>query len=92
MIILGTLNEDAIDVRVYETWTGSRVAKTTLDVRAGAELIRARNALVAAGFIAGLEKDADGRFRVCLQGCDEPLEISRRHIARVRQLVKALQS
>ena len=51
-----------------------------------------RNALVAAGFIAGLERDADGRFRVCLQGVDELLEISRRHIARVRQLVKALQS
>ena len=51
-----------------------------------------RNALVATGFLAGLDKDTGGRTVVSLQGINDQLEVSRRHIAAVRRLVKALQS
>ena len=50
-----------------------------------------RNALVARAYLGGIEKDAEGHFRAVLQGVDEPLEISRRHIVAVRQCIKALQ-
>jgi two-component system response regulator AlgR len=51
-----------------------------------------RNALVARRYIAGLGKADDGHAQVSLAGVEQPLEVSRRHIADVRKLVKALQS
>ncbi len=48
-----------------------------------------RNALVAADFIAGLEKDAAGQCLVVLAGIDERLEVSRRHQAELRARLKA---
>ena len=51
-----------------------------------------RNALVARRYITGLAKDGDGHAQVSLAGMEETLEVSRRHIADVRKLVKALQS
>jgi len=51
-----------------------------------------RNALVARRYIAGLGKDGDGHAQVSLAGVEQTLEVSRRHIADVRRLVKALQS
>ncbi len=51
-----------------------------------------RNALVAVCYLCGLEKDAGGRFRVQLDGIDERLEVSRRHVAEVRRRIKLLQS
>jgi two-component system response regulator AlgR len=51
-----------------------------------------RNALVARRYIAGLGKDDDGHAQVTLDGIEQTLEVSRRHIADVRKLVKALQS
>jgi two-component system response regulator AlgR len=51
-----------------------------------------RNALVAVRYLCGLEKDAGGHFRVQLERVDEQLEVSRRHIADVRQRIKLLQS
>ncbi len=51
-----------------------------------------RNALVARRYISGLGKDKGGRAQVMLAGIDQTLEVSRRHIAAVRKLVKALQS
>jgi two-component system response regulator AlgR len=51
-----------------------------------------RNALVAARFLRGLEKDSSGHYRVLLDGVDECLEVSRRHVADVRQRIKLLQS
>jgi len=51
-----------------------------------------RNALIAKDYLAGLEKDADGCATVSLLGIGEQLEVSRRHLAEVRRLVKALQS
>lgn len=48
-----------------------------------------RNALVAADRISGLKKLADGTFAVTLKGSDEILEISRRHLAAIRRLIKS---
>jgi two-component system response regulator AlgR len=50
-----------------------------------------RNALVATAYLAGLDKDADGYYRVRLQGVTGQLEVSRRHLAGVRRCIKALQ-
>jgi len=49
-----------------------------------------RNALVATAWIAGLEKDAAGQYRVSLQGIDDGLEVSRRHLADVRRCIRSL--
>jgi len=51
-----------------------------------------RNALVAKHYITGLGKDDGGHGQVSLAGVEQTLEVSRRHIADVRKLVKALQS
>jgi two-component system response regulator AlgR len=50
-----------------------------------------RNALVATTYLAGLDKDADGHYRVRLHGVTGQLEVSRRHLAGVRRCIKALQ-
>jgi two-component system response regulator AlgR len=50
-----------------------------------------RNALVARDYIAGLERDDEGHGRLKLSGIATTLEVSRRHIADIRRLVKALQ-
>ncbi|UCC56308.1 MAG: response regulator transcription factor [Gammaproteobacteria bacterium] len=50
-----------------------------------------RNALVATDYLTGLDKDADGHYRVRMEGVDAQLEISRRHIAEVRRCIKSLQ-
>jgi two-component system response regulator AlgR len=47
-----------------------------------------RNALVSRHHLSGLEKDADGNVRVVLRDCEETLEISRRHLAEVRRLLR----
>lgn len=51
-----------------------------------------RNALVARRYITGLGKHEDGHVHVSLAGIELTLEVSRRHIADVRKLVKVLQS
>jgi two-component system response regulator AlgR len=43
-----------------------------------------RNALVAKHRLAGIEKLPDGRSMARLRGCDDLLEISRRHLPGVR--------
>ncbi len=47
-----------------------------------------RNALVARERLAGLEKDLDGRRYVMLRGVDDRLEVSRRHVAELRRLLR----
>lgn len=47
-----------------------------------------RNALIAKAYIAGLEKSAEGH-RVILRGVNERLEVSRRHLADVRQWLQS---
>lgn len=49
-----------------------------------------RNALIATRFLCGMDKDAEGRPRIQLDGVDESLEVSRRHIADIRKLLKAM--
>jgi two-component system response regulator AlgR len=49
-----------------------------------------RNALVATAWLAGLDRDAEGHYRVRLQGVAGQLEVSRRHLADVRRCIKAL--
>ena len=51
-----------------------------------------RNALVARRYITGLGKDDEGQAQVSLAGIAQTLEVSRRHLAEVRKLVRALQS
>jgi two-component system response regulator AlgR len=48
-----------------------------------------RNALVALECISGLEKDSLGRVRVALKNIDNKLDVSRRHVAALRKLLKA---
>ncbi|MGR6871792.1 LytR/AlgR family response regulator transcription factor [Pseudomonas sp. HK3] len=49
-----------------------------------------RNSLVRKTSINGLEKCEDGSFALRLQGCQELVPVSRRHVAEVRKLIKLL--
>lgn len=49
-----------------------------------------RNALIARRYLEGLEKDDNGHTRARLQGIDQTLEISRRHLADIRRLAKSM--
>jgi two-component system response regulator AlgR len=49
-----------------------------------------RSALVAKNHIEALIKDSDGQVAVRLQGLDETISISRRHLPGVRKIVKRL--
>lgn len=49
-----------------------------------------RNALVAAKHIIGLNRQADGHYQIQLKDVDETVDISRRHVAAVRKVVKSL--
>lgn len=49
-----------------------------------------RNALVAIQFIRELRRDSQGRGMLHLHHCDKPLEVSRRHLPQIRQLLKQL--
>jgi two-component system response regulator AlgR len=61
----------------------------SLEQEFGEQFIRIhRNALVARDALVGLEKDSQGRVRAMLRDCDERLDISRRHVAAVRKLLK----
>lgn len=44
-----------------------------------------RNALVATGYIKGIEKSPAGTWQVSLKGLDKKLDVSRRHAASVRR-------
>lgn len=62
-----------------------------LEEEFGALMIRVhRNALVAAKHIQGLERDSDGTVRVRLRDSEQLIDISRRHLSAVRQLLKQL--
>jgi len=49
-----------------------------------------RNALIASRFLEGLERGRDGQYFVRLRGCDAQLEVSRRHVADVKELIRRL--
>lgn len=60
-----------------------------LQERYGDWLLRIhRNALVVRRHLAGLEKGTDGIPRVVMQGCEERLEVSRRHLPEVRRILR----
>ncbi|MBT3093972.1 MAG: response regulator transcription factor [Candidatus Thiodiazotropha sp. (ex Lucina pensylvanica)] len=60
-----------------------------LQERYGDWLLRIhRNALVVRLHLVGLEKGSDGIPRVVLRGCDETLEVSRRHLPEVRRVLR----
>jgi len=62
----------------------------SLEERFGDRFIRIhRNALVARKFLRGLKKNLDGHVFACLEGSDQTLEISRRHLPEVRKLLKS---
>lgn len=61
----------------------------SLEERFGDRFLRIhRNALVARSRLRALEKEALGRWWVRLNGSDERLEVSRRHVAQVRRFLK----
>jgi two-component system, LytTR family, response regulator AlgR len=47
-----------------------------------------RNALVASAYVKALEKDAEGRCLVVLEGVEEKLEVSRRHAPELRRWLR----
>jgi two-component system response regulator AlgR len=60
-----------------------------LQERYGEWLLRIhRNALVVRRHLVGLEKGEDGIPRVVMRGCDETLEVSRRHVPEVRRILR----
>lgn len=64
---------------------------TTLEEEFGERFLRIhRNALVAMPYLAGLEKDDAGHPVVTLKGAEDRLEVSRRNLPAVRQVIKSL--
>ncbi|MEZ5559276.1 MAG: LytTR family DNA-binding domain-containing protein [Pseudomonadales bacterium] len=62
-----------------------------LELEFGEQFVRIhRNALVAAAHIEALDRAGDGQARIRLRGVERPLDVSRRHLAAVRRLLKAL--
>ncbi len=48
-----------------------------------------RNAIVSINSVIGIERDSLGRSCVLLKGCDERIDVSRRHVADLRRLLKS---
>jgi len=48
-----------------------------------------RNALIAKNALTGIERDSLGRSYVVLSGCEERLDVSRRHVTSLRRLLKS---
>ncbi len=49
-----------------------------------------RNCLIALDYILALEKNVSGQPCIRLRGIDEALDVSRRHVAHVRQVMNNL--
>ncbi|MGI1679355.1 MAG: LytTR family DNA-binding domain-containing protein [Cellvibrionaceae bacterium] len=49
-----------------------------------------RNALVAVGAIEGMERNAQGQYRVKLKDIEEKPVVSRRHVSRLRELLTSM--
>lgn len=62
----------------------------SLEQEFGGRFVRIhRNTLVARAALEGMEKNRDGSHYVKLRGCEERPEISRRHVAEIRRLLKS---
>jgi len=84
------------DSKYVEVWHASGMALTEESLRAieerlpGAFLRVHRNALVAPGRVRELRRDPGGQLSLLLHGCDQVVEVSRRHAPDVRHLLRAL--
>ncbi|MEM1434432.1 MAG: LytTR family DNA-binding domain-containing protein [Pseudomonadota bacterium] len=79
-----TVGYDAGEVVVDETLRD-------LEQEFGGRLIRVhRNALVAAAHITALERGESGSVTIRLDGVDQSLDVSRRHVAGVRKAIQEL--
>lgn len=82
------------DSKYVEVWHGAGMALTEESLRAIEARLPGRfrrvhrNALVAEGRIRGLVPAGDGRFLLELNGVDAEVEVSRRHLADVRRLLR----
>ena len=82
------------DSKYVEVWHPGGVALTEESLRALEERLPGRflrvhrNALVAPELIRGLRREAGGRLVVDVEGCREPIEVSRRHAPEVRALLR----
>ena len=62
-----------------------------LELEFATQFIRVhRNSLVAVKHIAGLDRDENGHYEVRMDGVEERIQVSRRHISGVRKVVKNL--
>ncbi len=62
-----------------------------LEKEFGEDFIRVhRNALVAGGYIEGMDRNEDGHYQIRMRDVDEQIPISRRHVASVRKIIKSL--
>ncbi len=82
------------DSKYVEVWHPGGMALTEESLRAVEErlpdaFLRVhRNALVAPQKMRELRRLADGRLVLLLEGCDESVEVSRRHAPEVRQVLR----
>lgn len=82
------------DRKYVEVWYPGGVALTEESLRAleerlpGVFLRVHRNALVAPDRIRGLQREADGRLLLAIEGCNAAVEVSRRHAPAVRALLR----
>lgn len=82
------------DSKYVEVWHAGGMALTEESLRAieerfgGAFLRVNRNALVAAERVRGIARGARGESRLSFSACDETVEVSRRHLATVRRLLR----
>lgn len=62
-----------------------------LETEFGERFVRIhRNALIAIDFLEGLSVETAGHYKARLQGLDESLVVSRRHVSRLRKLMQRL--
>lgn len=62
-----------------------------LETEFGDQFVRVhRNALAALRYIEGMEQASSGHHQLRLRGLDEPLVVSRRHVAALRKLMQRL--
>lgn len=86
------LRADSKYVSVFHTEGESLLEESlkSLESRYSDWLLRIhRNTLVARHALIGLEKGLDGVMRVRLQGCNEGLQVSRRHLPELRRLIRS---
>lgn len=93
-LAVGEVSVLRADSKYVEVWHPGGVALTEESLRAieerlpGSFLRVHRNALVAPSRMRALRRATDGRLLLTVDGCDEPIEVSRRHAPQVRALLR----